>query len=209
MEIALQGGLIEKKSKISDKFTGKSSRTYLVYPLQNTAQVVITANISGLSDALVVDLSPRVVVPPPTAERIENVTLDVIVCSGANCELQHIKDGRGRGDWQVVRWEAARATTRQLGPQLQLPEAAARKVFCKPLSQLTSAELARAVRSADFTITDNSEQAPFFDFDNPRPSYFDYADVGRIYFYDNFQNQPDHHVRLNVMFSLLATCRGS
>ena len=164
MEIALQGGLIEKKSKISDKFTGKSSRTYLVYPLQNTAQVVITANISGLSDALVVDLSPRVVVPPPTAERIENVTLDVIVCSGANCELQHIKDGRGRGDWQVVRWEAARATTRQLGPQLQLPEAAARKVFCKPLSQLTSAELARAVRSADFTITDNSEQAPFFDF---------------------------------------------
>lgn len=214
MEIALQGGLIDKKSKIADRFTGKSNRSYIVSPLPNAKQIVITANISGLSDELWVDLTPRVVIPPPAPPPavVENVALDVILCSRANCELKHIRDGRAKEEWQVVKWEKARGTTKQLGPQLSLPDSVATKVFCKPLHELTAGELAGAVRSADFTVTDNAEQAKFFDFDNvPRSSYFDYEDAGRIYFFDSIQNDAegiDHHLRLNVMFSFLSTCRG-
>lgn len=72
--------------------------------------------------------------PPP---EISTATLDVILCSGANCQLPHIEEERRKGGWQVVRWEASRNATRGLGPQLALPEDITRKVFCVSPDKVT------------------------------------------------------------------------
>lgn len=59
MELSLDGGLIDGRRSLEQKFVGKSSRSYIVKPKQKTTEVVIAANIAGLSDDLTIDLKPR------------------------------------------------------------------------------------------------------------------------------------------------------
>jgi hypothetical protein len=75
MTINLDGGYVKveenrrsvNKTTLTDTYKGKSSKRYIVKPSPNSKQVVITTNISGLSDDLTIDLTPRVIVqsPPP------------------------------------------------------------------------------------------------------------------------------------------------
>lgn len=64
-KIDLDGGAISNRGSLTEKFTGKSSKSFIVKPTQGSKQVVITTNVAGLSDNLTINLKPRVVVPPP------------------------------------------------------------------------------------------------------------------------------------------------
>lgn len=66
MTIKLDGGRVENKTTLIQTYTGKSSYPYIVKPSRNSKQVVITASIEGLSDELTIDLTPRVIVKPPS-----------------------------------------------------------------------------------------------------------------------------------------------
>lgn len=145
------------------------------------------------------DLSAIEPAPPPP--EIITATLDVILCSGANCQLPHIK----KGGWQVVRWEASRNATRGLGPQLAIPEDITRTVFCVSPDKVTASAFKGAARSANFRVTDNIEQTGYFDLNDEVTSYFEYANLGRFYFVNNYENEINHHIRLDISLALASS----
>jgi hypothetical protein len=139
--------------------------------------------------------------PPPPA----NVAIDTIICSGRNCDLPHIRDGKQTGQWQVARWESTRDKTKNLGPQLSLSDEMSKRLFCKSKSELTATDFASNIQSVDFAVTDNSEQARFFDLNDPKTSYFDWSSNGSFSFINNYEGQANHHIRLLIILTLKRT----
>lgn len=78
MELSLDGGLIDGRRSLVQKFVGKSSRSYIVKPKQKSTEVVIAANIAGLSDDLTVDLKPRPKVKLENKQEETKTTLPVV-----------------------------------------------------------------------------------------------------------------------------------
>lgn len=134
-----------------------------------------------------------------------NIAIDTIICSGRNCDLPHIRDGKQTGQWQVARWENTRDKTKNLGPQLSLSDEMSKSLFCKSKSELTATDFASNIQGVDFVVTDNSEQARFFDLNDPKISYFDWSSNGSFSFINNYEGQANHHIRLSIILTLKRT----
>jgi hypothetical protein len=76
VQLELDGGKINSRTSVKEKLMGKSSKAFIVKPVSGSKQVVITANVAGLSDTLTVDLKPRVVVPPPSPPLVPTLKLE-------------------------------------------------------------------------------------------------------------------------------------
>lgn len=179
--------------------TAATARMRITRATAAAVLITIKSNMDVIGGS---DLRLPPVAPVEDDKPVHVGTIDVVLCSGADAELPHIRAGVAGGSWQVCTWQSSRAATRSLGPQLQLPPSLTELVFGKTPATLQAGQVSKAVISCNWVITDNVEQAQFFDLDGLASSYFDWADGGRFYFYDSYQGSPNHHIRLLLTISM-------
>jgi hypothetical protein len=187
-----KGKLLNSGETISTKQT-----IIPLYREDKNTPVTLNIKVTGAGTD-VYEYVPPFITPKPIPRPLPpmNVTIEVILCSGVNCDLPAVKnDHRPK-----VRWEATLVATNGLGPQLALPEGASRKAFCKSSSELTASELGEAFQGISWRVVDNPQEAQFFDLDDPPNNYFKPAPAGRFYFANNAH--PNHHLQVHITLTL-------
>jgi hypothetical protein len=132
--------------------------------------------------------------------------IDSILCSGQNCDLSHIREGEKNGTWQVVRWEDTQKKTEAIGAQLRLSDSQIKEIFCRDRLRITAGDLKERVVAADFYVSDNKEQARYFDLDGPKANYFRWSPLGRFAFVNNYEFETNHHIRIQLLLTIKASC---